>query len=152
MNGEAWFMVYDGSGNAVSMGTVVANPLPEGLSLTVLTTEASDSLLDGTGRWDAATHSVVPVTPPPPEFATRWQVRKAMMLRYSIRPEDVETFIVATVPDTAPQALALIDWRDSPEVRRDHPLIGPFVNYLSQVRQETIDADEFFRYANTLER
>ena len=86
-----------------------------------------------------------------PESVTRWQLRQAMLRRYQITPENVETFIAATITDAIQQQSALIDWRDSPIVRRDHPLIGPFVAYLSSVFQTTVDADEFFRYANTLE-
>jgi hypothetical protein len=93
-----------------------------------------------------------PSDEPVPESVTRWQIRQAMLRRYQITPTNVETFIAATITDAIEQASALIDWRDSPIVRRDHPLIGPFVAYLSAMLQTTVDADEFFRYANTLER
>ena len=86
-----------------------------------------------------------------PEFVTRWQIRQAMLRRYQITPTNVESFITATITDAVEQASALIDWRDSPIVRRDHPLIGPFVAYLSAMLQTTVDADEFFRYADSLE-
>jgi len=144
-------MVHDAAGNPVSMGTVVANPLPDGLSASALSLADAEGILDGSSRWDAATLAVVPVTPPVPEFVTRWQIRQAMLRRYQITPTNVETFIVSTITESVEQASALIDWRDSPIVRRDHALVGPFVAYLSSLLQTTVDADEFFRYANTLE-
>ena len=87
-----------------------------------------------------------------PEIVTRWRLRKALLLRFFITSADVESFIVARTSPGIDRELALVDWKDSPEVRRDHPLIEPFVWYLSQVRGETIDADEFFRFAQSLDR
>lgn len=86
-----------------------------------------------------------------PLFVTRWQIRQAMLRRFQITPEHVEAFIVATVTDPMQRASSLIDWRDAPIVRRDHALIGPFVAHLSSVIQATIDADEFFRFAASLD-
>jgi hypothetical protein len=102
----------------------------------------------GTIAWPSppvVTASAVPST------VTRWRMRKALLVLYSITPANVESFIVANTTEGTERELALIDWRDSPTVRRDHPLITPFVAYLSAAREETIDADEFFRYAAALE-
>jgi hypothetical protein len=54
-----WHMVHD-NGRAVSIGTVLADPMPDHLSVVDLSDEDADLLLTGTGLWDAATLSVVP--------------------------------------------------------------------------------------------
>jgi hypothetical protein len=58
------FAVYTtATGNLVSIGSTVANPLPAGLTALALTDPEALSLANGTGRWDPATRTVVPVVP-----------------------------------------------------------------------------------------
>jgi hypothetical protein len=141
-------------GDAVDNVAIVRDS--DGLVKTILRGDASPVIPDG---FHAVAESQLPegwsrIAPEAdtPAFVTRWQIRQAMLRRYQITPANVESFITATITDSVDQASALIDWRDSPIVRRDHALIGPFVAYLSSLLETTVDADEFFRYADTLER
>ena len=54
------YLIHDDDGNAVSIGTVLADPMPDGLTVVQLTAEDADVLAQGKGRWDAFTLSVVP--------------------------------------------------------------------------------------------
>lgn len=59
-------LVYDiATGNAVSIGTVVADPLPTGLGVVNLTRSEFDGLRAGTLAWDPATLTLVAVPPDP---------------------------------------------------------------------------------------
>ena len=66
------------TGRAVSFGSVVASPLPEGMSSMPLTAVDAELLRRGGGRWDATSLRIVPnsgwlvvdgviVPPPAPE-------------------------------------------------------------------------------------
>ncbi len=62
-----WHMVHDtATGEGVSIGSVIADPLPDGLTATPLTDADADAILAGTLAWDSATRSTIPtiVTPP----------------------------------------------------------------------------------------
>lgn len=47
------------SGKLVSVGTIVADPLPVGLTVVELSNPDAIRLRDGTGRWDPVTRAVV---------------------------------------------------------------------------------------------
>ena len=51
-----WFAVIDASGNAVSFGTVVADPLPDGLTAVEIEGQPDK----GVRKWDAQTRTMVP--------------------------------------------------------------------------------------------
>lgn len=59
---STWYAVYDESGEAVSFGTVLADPLPPHLSVVVLEDKDVEFLLSGKGRWDSSSLSVVLVS------------------------------------------------------------------------------------------
>ena len=52
------------TGKLVSIGTVLADPLPADLTALALSAEEAEGLKSGTMQWDDATRSLVP-TPPP---------------------------------------------------------------------------------------
>jgi hypothetical protein len=55
-----WFVVIDrDTGEAVSVGTVVADPLPPEFVALPLSEADADALNKGRGLWDSATRSVV---------------------------------------------------------------------------------------------
>jgi len=56
---EQWYAVIDASGEAVSFGTVVADPLPPAFVALPLSEADADAINDGRGYWDAASRSVV---------------------------------------------------------------------------------------------
>jgi hypothetical protein len=60
-----WHLLYNTeSGQSVSIGTVIADPLPESITALPLTDEQGEGLQNGTLIWDAATRTLIP-TPPP---------------------------------------------------------------------------------------
>jgi hypothetical protein len=60
-----WHILYNtATGQSVSIGTVIADPLPAGLTALPLTDEQGEGLQNGSLKWDEATRSLIP-TPPP---------------------------------------------------------------------------------------
>jgi hypothetical protein len=53
------------TGRLVSIGSVVADPLPQGLTAVELSVDDGRSMRDGTGAWDADTRTVVALPPDP---------------------------------------------------------------------------------------
>jgi len=65
MTMQNWHILYNTTtGESVSIGTVIADPLPEGLTALPLTDEQGEGLQNGSLIWDAATRTLIP-TPPP---------------------------------------------------------------------------------------
>jgi hypothetical protein len=60
-----WHLLYNtASGQSVSIGTVIADPLPEGITALPLTDAEGEGLQNGSFIWDAATRTLI-ATPPP---------------------------------------------------------------------------------------
>jgi hypothetical protein len=53
------YLIHDETGEAVSIGTVLADPMPEQLTVVELAEADAELLAAGRGIWDAATLSVV---------------------------------------------------------------------------------------------
>lgn len=119
-----WYMVHDAAtGREVSLGTVVADPLPQGLASVVLSDADADAIREGRAAWDAATRGVVTLPPVVPESVTPYQFRVAL-LRAGVTLAQVSALI-----DALPQPQrdeARVAWEYGSEVRRDHALIAQF--------------------------
>jgi hypothetical protein len=62
---QNWHLLYNtATGQSVSIGTVIADPLPEGITALPLTDEQGEGLQNGNLIWDAASRSLI-ATPPP---------------------------------------------------------------------------------------
>jgi hypothetical protein len=62
---QNWHLLYNTTtGASVSIGTVIADPLPEGITALPLSDEQGEGLQNGSLKWDEATRALVP-TPPP---------------------------------------------------------------------------------------
>jgi hypothetical protein len=62
---QNWHLLYNTTtGQSVSIGTVIADPLPEGITALPLTDAEGEGLQIGTLIWDAASRTLIP-TPPP---------------------------------------------------------------------------------------
>jgi hypothetical protein len=60
-----WHILYSSTtGESVSIGTVIADPLPAGITALPLTDEQGEGLQNGSLVWDAASRTLIP-TPPP---------------------------------------------------------------------------------------
>jgi hypothetical protein len=65
MTMQNWHLLYNTTtGQSVSIGTVIADPLPEGITALPLTDAEGEGLQNGTLIWDAASRTLIP-TPPP---------------------------------------------------------------------------------------
>jgi hypothetical protein len=66
---QNWHLLYNTTtGESVSIGTVIADPLPEGITALPLTDEQGEGLQNGSLIWDAASRTLIP-TPPPAMLA-----------------------------------------------------------------------------------
>jgi hypothetical protein len=62
---QNWHLLYNTTtGQSVSIGTVIADPLPEGITALPLTDAEGEGLQNGNLIWDAASRSLI-ATPPP---------------------------------------------------------------------------------------
>ena len=62
---QNWHLLFNSTtGASVSIGTVIADPLPEGITALRLTDEQGEGLQNGSLKWDEQTRTLVP-TPPP---------------------------------------------------------------------------------------
>jgi hypothetical protein len=62
---QNWHLLYNTTtGESVSIGTIIADPLPAGITALPLTDEQGEGLQNGALIWDAATRTLIP-TPPP---------------------------------------------------------------------------------------
>ena len=145
---EQWFLVADASGNAVSMGTVVANPLPAGLTAVALSDADAAAMLSGESCWSASARALVAVVPPVPEYVTRWQMRSWLWRVKGIPPATVSAML-EQIQDVGARTQAMIDWGDAPIVRRDHPMIASLGAALGM---NAAAVDQGFRDAAALER
>jgi hypothetical protein len=69
---QNWHLLYNSTtGQSVSIGTVIADPLPEGITALPLTDAQGEGLQNGTLVWDAVTRSLI-ATPPPAVTAAEW--------------------------------------------------------------------------------
>jgi hypothetical protein len=60
-----WHILYNTvTGQSVSIGTVIADPLPEGITALPLTDAEGEGLQNGSLNWDEATRTLI-ATPPP---------------------------------------------------------------------------------------
>ncbi len=62
---QNWHLLYNATtGQSVSIGTVIADPLPEDITALPLTDAEGEGLQNGMLVWDAASRTLIP-TPPP---------------------------------------------------------------------------------------
>jgi hypothetical protein len=69
---QNWHLLYNTTtGQSVSIGTVIADPLPAHLTALPLTDEQGEGLQNGSLKWDEDTRTLIP-TPPPAMSAADW--------------------------------------------------------------------------------
>ena len=69
---QNWHLLYNTTtGESVSIGTVIADPLPEGITALPLSDAEGEGLQNGSLKWDEQTRSLIP-TPPPSMSAADW--------------------------------------------------------------------------------
>ena len=141
-----WFIIIRrDTGAACSIGTVVADPLPDGLEAIALSGADGERLRDGTGRWDEATRSVVAVSPPVPQSVTARQIR-LWLVSHGVSMSAVDAAIDA-IPDATQREMVRVEWEYAPYVERSHPMLGPLAAALG-LSEAQVDAA--FREAATI--
>jgi hypothetical protein len=66
---QNWHLLYNTTtGESVSIGTVIADPLPAGITALPLTDAEGEGLQNGSLQWDAASRTLI-ATPPPTQTA-----------------------------------------------------------------------------------
>jgi hypothetical protein len=92
------YAVHDSTGRLVSTGTVVADPLPAGLTARLLTDQEA-AWLNAGGCWDSAACVVceppMPAAPGVMDDVTPWQIRLALLDRGWPAAEVDEVFVSA---------------------------------------------------------
>ena len=69
---QNWHLLYNtATGASVSIGTVIADPLPVGITALPLSDEQGEGLQNGTLKWDEATRTLI-ATPPPAMLAEEY--------------------------------------------------------------------------------
>jgi len=134
---DQWYIVCDADGRCVSVGTVVADPLPEGLSAVQLSDADGAAIRDGSGRWDDASRSVVAVPPTVPDAVEARKLRRWLIL-HGHDPDGIAAAIGAMV-DPVQRALTRNEWEYSTSYTRRHPMFEAFVR-VTGMTADQIDA------------
>jgi hypothetical protein len=125
---ENWYVIYDESGNSVSIGTIVADPLPERLSSILLSDTDSEMLLSGKGEWDASTLKVKPSAIPIPPSVSARQIR-LWLIRNGISLQSI-TDSINNIQDQILRDSVAIEWEYAPYIERNHAMLVPLANSL----------------------
>jgi hypothetical protein len=145
MSDEQWYVVYNESGESVSVGTVVADPLPEGLSAIALSAEAADALLNGLAIWDSATLSVHILPPKVPSSVSARQIR-LWLVQHNIPLSAIES-VIDGIADQITRDTVRVEWEYAPYVERSHPWLVPLAQALGLTEEQV---DEAFREASVI--
>ncbi len=115
------YAVFDGTtGTLVSTGSVIADPLGDGLSARVLTAQEQAWLAAG-GAWDSTARAVREPAPAVPDSVTPWQIRRWLLMR-GITLAMVDALIDG-IEDAAAREAVRLDWEWSERVHRAHPML-----------------------------
>jgi hypothetical protein len=108
---QNWHLLYNtATGQSVSIGTVIADPLPAGITALALSDAEGEGLQNGSLIWDAATRSLIP-TPPPTQTAEEWIDSQGYTAIRLISLLDAETKLKAANKESA-KLNAVRQWLD----------------------------------------
>jgi hypothetical protein len=106
---QNWHLLYNTTtGQSVSIGTVIADPLPEGITAQPLTDAEGEGLQNGSLIWDAASRTLIP-TPPPAVTAAEW-VEQHLTSTQLHALSDLRLSLVLAGKPLGPNMQALRDW------------------------------------------
>lgn len=109
MTMQNWHLLYNtATGQSVSIGTVIADPLPEGITALPLTDAQGEGLQNGSFIWDAATRSLI-LTPPPSVTAEQW-VEQHLTSTQLHALSDLRLSLVLSGKPLGPLMQSLRDW------------------------------------------
>jgi len=106
---QNWHLLYnDTTGESVSIGTVIADPLPAGITALPLSDEQGEGLQNGSLVWDAASRMLIP-TPPPSVTAEQW-VEQHLTSTQLHALSDLRLSLVLAGKPLGPLMQSLRDW------------------------------------------
>jgi hypothetical protein len=109
MTMQNWHLLYNTTtGESVSIGTVIADPLPEGITALPLTDAEGEGMQNGSLIWDAASRSLI-ATPPPAVTAAEW-VEQHLTSTQLHALSDLRLSLVLAGKPLGPLMQSLRDW------------------------------------------
>jgi hypothetical protein len=109
MTMQNWHLLYNTTtGESVSIGTVIADPLPAGITALPLTDAEGEGMQNGTLIWDAATRTLIH-TPPPAVTAAEW-VEQHLTSTQLHALSDLRLSLVLAGKPLGPLMQSLRDW------------------------------------------
>jgi hypothetical protein len=106
---QNWHLLYNTTtGQSVSIGTVIADPLPAGITALPLTDAEGEGMQNGSLKWDAATRTLIP-TPPPAVTAAEW-VEQHLTSTQLHALSDLRLSLVLAGKPLGPLMQSLRDW------------------------------------------
>jgi hypothetical protein len=142
---DTWYIVCDEDGNSVSIGTVVADPLPDGLFSIALSDSDAELLNSGLGIWDVNSRSIIAIPTPIPTSISARQIR-LWLIQHGIQLYQIDNAIQQIQDDMVRQTVK-IEWEYAPYVERSHPWLIPLAQSLG-LNEEQID--QAFREASII--
>jgi hypothetical protein len=109
---QNWHLLYNTeSGQSVSIGTVIADPLPAHLTALPLSDAEGEGMQSGSLKWDAATRTLIP-TPPP--VVTAEQAVSSLFTPYqTIALQRLELALMTAGKPLGPKMTAAKNWLES---------------------------------------
>jgi hypothetical protein len=107
-----WHLLYNtATGQSASIGTVIADPLPEGITALPLSDAEGEGMQNGSLIWDAASRSLIP-TPPP--VVTAEQAVSAYFTPYqTIALQRLELALMTAGKPLGPKMTAAKEWLET---------------------------------------
>ena len=106
---QNWHLLYNSTtGESVSIGTVIADPLPASITALPLTDEQGEGLQNGSLIWDAASRTLI-ATPPPSVTAAEW-VEQHLTSTQLHALSDLRLSLVLAGKPLGPLMQSLRDW------------------------------------------
>jgi hypothetical protein len=107
-----WHLLYNSTtGQSVSIGTVIADPLPEGITAQPLSDAEGEGMQNGSLIWEAASRSLIP-TPPP--TVTAEQAVSQYFSAYQIAAlQRLEMALLQANKPLGPKMTAAKEWLES---------------------------------------
>lgn len=126
---QNWHLLYNtATGASVSIGTVIADPVPAGITALPLTDEQGEGLQNGSLKWDEATRTLIPA-PPPAVVAEEFLESNGYGPLRLVALLDLEAKLVAAQKSSAAMSAArnwidgiLAAYATDPSPRSDWPL------------------------------
>jgi hypothetical protein len=107
-----WHLLYNTTtGQSVSIGTVIADPLPAGITALPLSDAEGEGLQNGTRIWDAASRTLIPT--PPPTVTAEEAVSAYFTPYQTIALQRLELALMSANKPLGPKMTVAKEWLES---------------------------------------